>query len=126
MSTDKMKKLEGLVTEVLRELDRVSKENDRLTREIKRLEKERDQAMSIEQKARGRMEKISQLENDHRKMDPIRSPFCSHSGIHFGSQNRLRRVPRSRGRLPRDPEESQEGARNQNSSLFLGNCDGAK
>ena len=77
MSTDKMKKLEGLVTEVLRELDRVSKENARLPRELKRLEKERDQAMSIEQKARGRMEKFSQLENDHRKMDKGRKAIRS-------------------------------------------------
>ena len=39
----------------------------------------------------------------------------------FRTSKRLRRAPWSAGGAPRDPEESQEGARRQNVSLFLRN-----
>ena len=57
MPADQIEKLEGLVAEIVKEIKRVSSENDRLIREAEKKNRDQLQVFSRMEKARQKMEK---------------------------------------------------------------------
>ena len=73
MSVEKIKQLEELVTSALRRLNNLHSENYRLRQRVRELEKEKEVSFKKNEKAKGALEKIKQLEISCRKMEKDRS-----------------------------------------------------
>ena len=68
MSAEKIKQLEELVVSVLQSLDNFYSENSRLEQRIQLLEKEKVASSQENDRAKGSLEKMNQLEVSRRKL----------------------------------------------------------
>ena len=73
MPTDKIKQLEKLVSSVLQNLDNFYSENSRLKQQIQVLEKEKAASSKENDRVKGLLEKMKQLEVSRRKLKKDRS-----------------------------------------------------
>jgi hypothetical protein len=76
MSTEKIKQLEELVSAVLGYLDNFYIENSRLKQRVKELEKEKEASLKANERAKGSLEKLKQLELSRRKLEKDTSDVC--------------------------------------------------
>lgn len=73
MPADQIEKLEGLVAEIVKEIKRVSSENDRLVREVQKLEVVKGQVREAEKKNRNQLQVFSRMEKAQQKMEKDKS-----------------------------------------------------
>ncbi|MEE9258649.1 MAG: hypothetical protein V3U37_03815 [Nitrospinaceae bacterium] len=73
MPADQIEKLEGLVAEIVKEIKRVSSENDRLVQEVKKLEAVKGQVREAEKKNRDQLQVFSRMEKAQQKMEKDKS-----------------------------------------------------